>query len=77
MRLDPQTEGNLPYETFKSFLKWLPMGVLDREVEEILAQEAVFCENARVNYLSILQNPSFQQIKLKFQAKKSLIDQRS
>ena len=74
MKLDEGFEGNLQYEAFRNFLRWLPMGLLDNEIEEILEKEVVFCENARINYLSILQNSSFQQMKLRYQAKKSLIN---
>ncbi len=49
---------------FKTFLRLLPFGLLEKEIEEILEREVVYTDNGRIDYQLIIQNPEFKKNKV-------------
>ena len=73
IREDPDREGHLKVSTFRDIIKWLPLGLLDSEIEFIMQNSVTYTDTGRVNYLMLINNMQFKEAKFAFKLKKSLV----
>ena len=64
LKYDTMAEGVLQIADFKAFIRSLPFGILDSELQEILDREVVYTDNGRIDYHQIVQNPEFKKSKV-------------
>lgn len=64
LKYDSTAEGSLQVIDFKAFIRSLPFGVLDSEIEELLENDVIYTDNGRVDYQHIIQNAEFKKIKI-------------
>jgi hypothetical protein len=49
----------LPAHIFKLLLKWLPLGLVEKEIDHIMNNEIVYTDNGEIDYLVIINDPKF------------------
>lgn len=64
LKYDSMAEGTLQIVDFKSFIRSLPFGLLESEIEEVLEREVIYTDNGRIDYQQIIQNPEFKKCKI-------------
>ena len=64
LKYDSMAEGTLQIVDFKSFIRSLPFGLLESEIEEVLQREVIYTDNGRIDYQQIIQNPEFKKSKI-------------
>ncbi|EGR33535.1 hypothetical protein IMG5_049950 [Ichthyophthirius multifiliis] len=63
LKEDLYHEGSLTCEQFRNFLKWLPVGLLQEEIDYIMNNSISFTDIGTVNYLDLLNSVEFLNIK--------------
>ncbi len=49
----------MPAHIFKLLLKWLPLGLVEKEIDHIMNNEIVYTDNGEIDYLVIINDPKF------------------
>ena len=58
-KFDIDREGSLPTHIFRLLLKWLPIGLVEKEIDHIMNNEIVYTNSGEVDYLVVLNDPKF------------------
>lgn len=69
---DAQREGYVKANDFRNLLKWLPLGLRDEEIEEIMQTQVSYSDTGDVDYVKYTANLQFQEICETFRVRQEL-----